>query len=370
MCRCSSTKVVAENRASAVGGTKVVLSDCRMPRMHRTMSHRDYAPNTTFARGDARLAVIDLFAFPNPSDRSKSILIMDVHPSSGVNPPELTTAEPFSPDALYEIRIDTDGDAIADVAYQARFTRGESGGQMATLRRLVGAEAAETGEAGTLIIEAAPVSMGLNAQPTRAGEYRFFAGWRSNPLFVDVGLLNDLQFVGADLFAKGDICSIVLEMPNAALGAPEVRLWARTVARSNDGRWVQIERCARVLQARFLGGDQSEAYGAAEPKDDAQFVDVFAKTLQRTGGFSPEEARRVAGTLLPDLLPYDPQRPVFYPVNGRRLSDDAVDSFLTVVTNAEVTQDGIGPHGDLLVEFPYVGVPHHDRENLVEVPRI
>jgi Domain of unknown function (DUF4331) len=292
-----------------------------------------------------------------------------VHPSSGVNPHELTTAEPFSPDALYEIKIDTDRDAVADIVYQARFTRSESGGQLATLRRFVGAEAAETSQGGTLIIEAAPVSMGLNAQLAQAGEYRFFAGWRSNPFFVDVGVLNSLQFVGADLFANGDICSIVLEMPNAALGATEVRLWARTLARSNDGCWVQVERCARVLQGRFLGGDQSEAYGAADPKDDAQFIDVFANSLQRTGGLSLEEARRVARTLLPDLLPYDPERPVSYPLNGRRLSDDAVDSFLTVVTNGEVTHDGIGPHGDLLAEFPYVGVPHQDRENLVEIPR-
>ena len=34
------------------------------------------------------------FGFPKPGDAGKSILIMNVHPSAGFNPPELTTAEP------------------------------------------------------------------------------------------------------------------------------------------------------------------------------------------------------------------------------------------------------------------------------------
>jgi hypothetical protein len=67
----------------------------------------------------------------------------------------------------------------------------------------------------------------------------------------------------------------------------------------------------------------------------------------------------VAGTLLPDLLPYDPTRPASYPLNGRTLTDDAADAFVTVVTNGKVTGDGIGPHGDLIAEFPYLGPPHN-----------
>ena len=39
---------------------------------------------------------------------------------------------------------------------------------------------------------------------------------------------------------------------------------------------------------------------------------------------------------------------------------DAPDAFLTVITNGKVTGDGIGPHDDLLAEFPYLGPPHND----------
>jgi hypothetical protein len=124
---------------------------------------------------------------------------------------------------------------------------------------------------------------------------------------------------------------------------------------------VQAERGARASQTPFLTGEQNEAYRAAEPADDARFIAVFAHSLEHTGGFSPDEARRVAGTLLPDLLPYDPTRPASYPLNGRKLTDDAADAFVTVITNGKVTGDGIGPHGDLIAEFPYLGPPHTER---------
>ena len=59
---------------------------------------------------------------------------------------DATTAEPFAPEALYEIKIDTDGDAVADIAYQVGFTPSEDGAQTATLRRVEGVQAAGTGE--------------------------------------------------------------------------------------------------------------------------------------------------------------------------------------------------------------------------------
>jgi hypothetical protein len=146
--------------------------------------------------------------------------------------------------------------------------------------------------------------MGREARVTQAGDYRVFAGWRSDPFFFDSGVLDNFQWTGQDFFAGRDICSIALEVPNAALGANQVRLWARTLIWTDNGRWVQAERGARPSQTPFLAGEQNEAYRAAEPADDA---------------------------------------------------------FLTAITNGRVTGDGPGPHGDLLDEFPYLGPPHTDR---------
>ena len=69
----------------------------------------------------------------------------------------------------------------------------------------------------------------------------------------------------------------------------------------------------------------------------------------------------MARTLLPELLSYDPTRPASFPDNGRTLTDDAVDAFLAILTNGKVKEDKVGPHGDLLLEFPYVGPPHQSR---------
>jgi uncharacterized protein DUF4331 len=322
------------------------------------MSHHYSGPDFGFPRGDARLDFTDLYAFPKPGDPRKSILIMNVHPSAVVNPPGPTTAEPFAPEALYELKIDTDGDAVADIAYRVRFSSSESGAQTGTLRRALGAEAAGLGDSGQVIIEGAQVSTGPEARVTEAGDHRFFAGWRSDPFFFDTrGALNSLQFTGDDFFADKDVCSIVLEVPNSALAPKRLGLWARTLDGVGGG-WVQADRGALPAQAVFLVGADRDAYLAGEPADDARFVAGFAHALEHTGGYAPEEARRVAGTLLPDMLSYDPTRPARFPGNGRTLTDDAADTFLAVLTNGKVTGDKVKAHSDLLAEFPYLGPPH------------
>jgi hypothetical protein len=325
------------------------------------MSHHYSGPDYGFPHGDARLDLTDLYAFPKPGDAGKSILIMNVHPSVGVNPPGPTTDEPFATEAVYEIKIDTDGDLIAHIAYRVRFTSDKSGAQTATSRRVEGADAAATGDDRQTIIDGAPVSTARGAHVTEAGDYRFFAGWCSDPFFFDtMGALNNLQFTGDDFFTDKDVCSIVLEMPNSALSSGKMGLWHRTVDGAG-GKWVQADRGALASQSVFLSGDEKAAYQAGQPADDVRFIAVFAHSLEHTGGYTPEEAMRAAAILLPDILPYDPSKPASYPANGRTLTDDAIDVFLPILTNGKVTRDNVGPHTDLLTEFPYVGAPHKAR---------
>src|SRR3712207_2363979 len=327
------------------------------------MSHHYSGPDFTFPHGDARVDVCDLYAFPKPEDTSKSIFIMDVHPSVGVNPPEPTPAESFAPEAIYELKIDTDRDAVANIAYRVRFSPLENGAQSATVRRVEGADAAGMGDGGEAIIEGALVSTGREAQVAQAGDYRFFAGWRSDPFFFDAeGAANDLQFTGSDFFADKDVCSIVLEVPNSELGDGEVGLWHRTLVPADGGGWVQVDRGAHTQQVTFLTpNEQKVEYLGGEPADDARFVESIAHVLEHAGGYSPEEARRLAEPKLPDILPYDPTRPVAYPDNGRLFTDDVGDYLVAILTNGGVTEDKVGPHDDFLSEFPYLGPPHEDR---------
>src|SRR3954466_15707163 len=209
------------------------------------MSHHYSGPEYGFPHGDARLDLTDLYAFPKPGGFGKSILVMNVHPSDGVNPSGPTIAEAFAPSAVYELKIDTDGDAVADIAYRVRFSSSQSGAQTASLRRAEGAEAAGTGDGGQIVLEGAPVSNGREARVTEASGYRFFAGWRSDPFFFDtLGALNNLQFTGDDFFTGKDVCSIVLEVPNSALGTKKIGLWHRTMD-GVSGKWIQADRGAR-----------------------------------------------------------------------------------------------------------------------------
>jgi uncharacterized protein GlcG (DUF336 family) len=322
------------------------------------MSHHASGPNFNFPRGDARLDMTDLYAFAKPGDPNKSILILNVHPSFRLDSPEPTTTEPFKPGALYEIKIDTNGDAVADLSCSVQFSSSGDGKQTATVRRLLGARAGNVGDDGELIVEQAPVSVGKEAHVTEVGDLRFFFGWRSDPFFFDVnGNFNHMQFTGDDFFKDKNVCSIVLELPNSELGTSKVGIWARTIDKTADG-WIQADRGGRPLQAVFLPGEKKEDYLLGEPANDDRFLGVFAHELEHSGGYSSEDARNVARMLLPDILSYDPRAPVQYPHNGRSLTDDVADLFFSIYANRKVT-DKVGPHGDLLHEFPYLGPPHN-----------
>src|ERR1700720_567873 len=112
------------------------------------MSHHYSGPDFRFPQGDARLDFTDLYAFPKREATGKSILIMNVHPSAGENPPGLTTTGPFAPEALYELESDADGHGVADIASRVRFSEFDGGAQTAILYRVDGPQAAGTGDGG------------------------------------------------------------------------------------------------------------------------------------------------------------------------------------------------------------------------------
>jgi Domain of unknown function (DUF4331) len=321
------------------------------------MSHHASGPNFGFPRGDARLDMTDLYAFTKPGDPSKSVIVLNVNPSFRLDSLGPTTKEPFAPGALYEFKIDTNRDAVADLTYSVQFASSEDGKQTATVRRLRVKQAAGIGDDGEVIVQQAPVSFGRERLVTNAGDHGFFFGWRSDPFFFDVnGNFNHMQFTGDDFFKDKNICSIVIELANSVLRPNHVGIWGRILVKTQEG-WIQVERGGRPMQAVFLVGEEREAYLSGEPANDDRFIGVFAHELEHTGGYSPEDAAEIARRLLPDILPYNPRERVRFPANGGTLTDDVVDVCLSIYANRNVT-DKVGPHRDLLGEFPYLGPPH------------
>src|SRR5438105_11304612 len=130
------------------------------------MSHHASGPNFGFPRGDARLDMTDLYAFTKPGDPDKSILILNVTPPFRLESPQPTTTEPFKPGALYEIKIDTNGDAVADLGCSVQFSSSGDGKQTATGRRLLGAGAGTVVDDGEVIVQQAAGSGGREAYVT------------------------------------------------------------------------------------------------------------------------------------------------------------------------------------------------------------
>ena|SRR5262249_10731362 len=113
--------------------------------------------------------------------------------------------ESFAPGALYEFKIDTNGDA-ADLSYSVQFASLGDRKQTARVRRNQGKRAGGVGDDGEVLVEEAPVSVGREALMTKSGDYRFFFGWRSDPFFFDVnGNFNHMQFTGGRLL-QGQEC--------------------------------------------------------------------------------------------------------------------------------------------------------------------
>jgi hypothetical protein len=299
------------------------------------------------------LNITDLYVFQKPGDALKTILIMNVNPM----PPKLSDA--FDPTALYEFRIDTNADAVPDIAFRVTFSDYVNGQQTATVRIATGIQAASDGNSGEIILANAPVSFDGQAQVTTTGDYTFFAGSRSDPFFFDLmGFCNNFRFTGNDYFADKDVFGIVLEVPNTALGKQtRVGVWSR-VLWSHHEEWLQVARLGLPLvNILFNASAEKDQFNRTEPaQQKALFMSRFVAQLEAMG-HPAGEAQQIAQMFLPDILSYDPTSTDGF-FNGRRLTDDVVDSVLNLVTGGKVKTDMVGPHSDYLAQFPYLGQPH------------
>jgi hypothetical protein len=304
---------------------------------------------------DPRSHITDLYVFQKPGDANKTILVMNINPHSPI------TADAVDPESVYEFGVDTDADAVIDVAFRVRFSTVEADSQTASVQMATGRAAAADLDAGKTIIPDAPVTFGLEPQITAAGDFRFFGGLRSDPFFADpVGAGNNFQWTGQDFFADKNVFGIVLEVPNSALGSnSNVGVWARVLV-PHDGRLVQGDRAGRpgIDNVFNQSVDDKRIWNQQEPSKDRElFLDKFTGVFEHVGGYSKDQASALAEGLLPDLVTYDYSSADGFP-NGRNLTDDVINMGIAQVTNGTVSHDGLQPHADLRSDFPFMGSPH------------
>jgi hypothetical protein len=71
-----------------------------------------------------------------------------------------TYPDSFASEAVYELKVDTNADAIADIAYRFTFSSKENGLQKATVRHVSGEKAKGSGNDGDIIFQDVPVYFG------------------------------------------------------------------------------------------------------------------------------------------------------------------------------------------------------------------
>ena len=299
--------------------------------------------------------ICDFFLFAKPGDPTRTILVMDVNPNAQKR------AAAFDPQASYELKIDTNADLFADLAYHILFSPPENGQQTAALYRVSGGTAEGAGALGDLIIPTAPVCLDDQVVVSEGNGFRLYSGLRSDPFFFDYeGYTNNFQWTGHNVNEHSNVFSIVLDVPNSEFGgSQQIGAWVRTLAPIH-GELHQVDQAGRPgTSPYFFQTDEEKAAfcGSHPSRQVERFMGSVTGAFQRRFDFSPDEALDLASQWLPDVLPFEPGCVEGYP-NGRGLNDDIVGINALIWTRGKCGPNPLQGNANLLDDFPYAGTPH------------
>ncbi len=345
---------------AAVASAAVILAIGLAPLGVGAADHLD-SP-TVSASGAADLT--DIYAY-STNDSSKTVLIANVNPGAGVLPNSNTT---FGTGVRYQITVDTNGDAAPNLTYELRFTAGTPQG--VTIWR--NGKLWGSGKTGQNIV--------------LAGGTKLFAGLRDDPFFFDLDAFKG-NILGAsngrmlcdgkevDFFKGLNVSSIVLLVPNAELGGngKTVGVSANTAVKK-AGQWVQIDQMGRpgfntVFNNHLVTGDASvdsvkELFNRTLPSEQSGlgFKATVIATLKAVSAafghpYTDMQASDLADILVPDLLTYKVGDRTGF-LNGRRLTDDVIDTLLAVGANTPGASDCIANDSTFSGSFPFEGAPN------------
>jgi hypothetical protein len=192
--------------------------------------HRDSALLTADRAAD----IADVYTFRSPANPDNVVLVMTV---SGLIPPPEATTTFFDPNVLYQWKIDNTGDAVEDLVIQA-FVTGSGPHQVVHFRGPATPLAPGTEARVLRGPETATVRVSHEAEPivTSRGGLTVFAGVRDDPFFFDLtrfkeiiaGRASSFRNPGVDAFAGTGVLAIVVELPSALLGGPQLSVWGTT----------------------------------------------------------------------------------------------------------------------------------------------
>ena len=309
------------------------------------------APTT---KKDGRTDINDVYVFHPGSPQqnlSKTVLAMTVNPLAGVR-----SGTTFRAGANYELLIDTDGDAKAEITVRTQFSAVDNGQQDYRVHVIRGND-------GNVMVR------GTTNQVVEQDGVKTFAGLRDDPFFFDLAAFNaGAAFcpggVGTDFFLGLNTSAIVVEVPTSMIGSGPVGVWGRTVVDDE-----QIDRMGRpailtvfIPPNPFEAGSTSQGnledqFNKTKPqRDQARWRSEIVNSLIALGN-TTTEANALADVLLPDILTVDLSKATGF-LNGRNLADDVIDAELGLITKGAITTDCVNNDSTFLTGFPYLGVPN------------
>lgn len=351
--------MLSKARLTTAALAMVVLTVGAAPFLASGADHLE-SPN---AKANTALDITDIYAF-DAANASKTVLVVNVNPLAGV-----VSGTKFATNGEYRINVDKTGDAVADDVYRITFANGgPDGKQKVTLRR----------NGSTLL-------RGTTGNTSNAGGAKLFAGVRDDPFFFDLASFlrwrdpdgdgaytytGPTAFDGVDFFAGTNVSSIVLEIPDAWLGA-SAGVWATTHRNGSLVDRMGKPALATVFMNPFGGEDQKDPYNQTAPSADvATWGGQFTAVLDVFNSTPTAEA--ITGLLLPDVLHLDVGNlgtstgtsftgdKAGNILNGRTLAEDVIDLELFVVTGglegaAVLSTDGVDANDRAFPgTFPYL----------------
>lgn len=312
--------------------------------------HRD-GPLT---QGSPKLDINDVYAFESGSNL---VIAMTVNPLTS---PANTGTLSLDTNAVYQFKIDANGDAIADTAIKMTFS-GSGPVQDVTVYQATGSAASTNDASGTMVAQG-KTSTGSGVTVIEGQGGKFYVGPRDDPFFFDLaGFQAGLNFTGVDTFKGTNVTAIVVEIPasfvpalstNGALG-----VWATTNRPNSLGVFEQLDRMGRpAINTVFIPSDQKDAFNQNGPdKDVSLYTDEVKAALDSLASPSTDT---LAGLLLPDILTIDTTKAVGY-LNGRDLDDDVIDISLQAITGNMAATDKVNANDKAFsTTFPYMAAPH------------
>lgn len=364
----------------------------------RAADHAD-APNID---NDSGADIADLFAFLDPNDNSKLVLIGTVH--GFIVPGEAVNLASFDPNVLYRFAIENTGDAKPDEFIDITFSeRTASGVPQTASIKLPGQKKAFTAPTTPSTIAPTANPQTITTDPVTG--VKFFAGEADDPFFFDIPAFN--RFVasakagapdpsvfsrGRDTFAGYNVLGFALEMPkemltgkkNATKLGFELQTYRRTqtpgsgtnILRSS-GKFRQVDRMGNAaVNVALIPFARKSEYNLASPMDDAKgkFANDIVASLKPFGTDQAHiDALAAVAITNGDYIHLDLTIPnsgpgggdnatAAYP-NGRRLKDDTIDITLTIINNGNPLGDNVNasdvPPQD---QFPFLALPQQPRD--------